>query len=152
MTANFYKLTFLLCITSVTISSCNFSTDQEAEKLVKAQTAVEEATLDLGMARKDSSEFAQYKIESEKQLRGNELLIADMKDKMNSERKVSMANYEKQLDSLELQNSRLRNDMRMFNSESKAKWESFKKNFNKELDSLRKSISLLVERNVKKGS
>jgi len=79
-------------------------------------------------------------------------LPGDMKDKMNSERKVSMANYEKQLDSLELQNSRLRNDMRMFNSESKAKWESFKKNFNKELDSLRKSISLLVERNVKKGS
>lgn len=146
------KMAFLTSIALVVITSCNFSTEQKAETLEKAKANVEEATQDLDIARQDSAEYANYKIESEKRLRENELLIADMKDKMKSERQESMVKYKKQLDSLDMQNSQLRNNMHTYNSQGKANWESFKKGFNKELDALGKAISQLAERNMKKAS
>jgi phosphopantetheine adenylyltransferase len=120
--------------------------------LEKAKANVAAASQDLDIAREDSAEYANYKIESGKKLRENELLIADMKDKMKSERKETTVKYEKQLDSLSRQNSQLRNNMHTYNSAGKANWELFKKGFNKELDALGKSISQLAERNQKKGS
>lgn len=145
------KIAFLACITTAATTSCNFSLEQKAETLEEAKANVEEASQDLDIARLDSAEYTNYKIESDKKLRENELLIADMKDKMKSERKESMVKYEKQLDSLDMQNSNLRNNMHMYNSEGKANWERFKKGFNKELDALGKAISQLAERNMKKG-
>lgn len=146
------KMTFLASVASVVLVGCNFSIEQKAETLEKAKANVEEATQDLDIARQDSAEYADYKIESEKRLRENELLIADMKDKVNSERKQSMANYKNQLDSLDKENAQLRNNMHTYNSQGKANWESFKKGFNKELDALGKAISQLAERNTKKAS
>jgi hypothetical protein len=141
-----------MLIASVTTAGCNFSAEQKVETSVITNPGAGNASSDFKLVARDSAEFAHYKIESEKKLRENELLIADMRDKMNSEKKTGMANSEKQLDSLEVINSRLRNDMRMFSSQSKAVLDVFKKNFNKELEAIGKSISLLAERNVKKGS
>jgi hypothetical protein len=147
-----FKMSILLIVSTVVITSCNFSTEQKAATLEKAKANVAAASQDLDIAREDSAEYANYKIESGKKLRENELLIADMKDKMKSERKETTVKYEKQLDSLSRQNSQLRNNMHTYNSAGKANWELFKKGFNKELDALGKSISQLAERNQKKGS
>lgn len=152
MKTNILITVLLVCLVTITITSCNFTTEQKAATLEKAKANVEEASQDLDIARGDSAEFANYKIESEKKLKENELLIADMKDKMKSEPKESVVKYKKQLDSLDMQNSQLRNNMQMYSSEGKANWELFKKGFNKELDALGKSISQLAERNMKKGS
>jgi hypothetical protein len=146
------KIIFIAFIAIAAITGCNFSTEQKAETLEKAKVNVAEASRDLDMARADSAEYANYKIESDKRLRENELLIADMKDKMKSERKEAMVKYKKELDSLDFQNSQLRNNMHTYNSQGKANWESFKKDFNKELDALGKAISQLAERNMKKGA
>jgi hypothetical protein len=89
---------------------------------------------------------------SEIKLRENELLIADMKDKMKSGKRESVTKYEKQLDSLDWQNSRLRTNMRMYRAEGRAKWELFKRDFNMEMDALGKSISRMAEKNMKKNS
>lgn len=151
MNTFYLKMTFLLILATVVITSCNFSTEQKSATLEKAKANVEEASQDLDIAREDSAEYANYKIESEKKLKENELLIADMKDRMKSERKETTIKYEKQLDSLDKQNSQLRNNIHMYSSEGKANWELFKKGFNKELDALGKSISQLAERNMKKG-
>jgi hypothetical protein len=145
-------MTLLICIATAVITSCNFSTEQKAETLEKAKANVEEASQDLDIARADSAEYANYKIESEKKLRENELLIADMKDRMKSERKVNRVKYKMQLDSLDMQNSQLRNDMHLYSSQGKENWEKFKKGFNKELDALGKAISQLAERNMRKAS
>jgi hypothetical protein len=141
-----------MLIASVTIAGCNFSAEQKVETSVITNPGAGNASSDFKLVARDSAEFAHYKIESEKKLRENELLIADMRDKMNSEKYFGIAHYEKQLDSLAGLNSQLRNDMRMFSSQSKAVLDVFKKNFNKELEAIGKSISLLAERNVKKGS
>lgn len=149
MKTNILTTIFLACIAAITITSCNFSTEQKAATLEDAKANLEEAREDLDIARADSAEYANYKIESEKKLKENELLIADMKDRMKSERKESRAKYNKQLDSLDLQNSQLRNNMHKYNSQGKANWELFKKSFNQELDALGKAISQLAERNKK---
>ena len=152
MKTNILITAFIVCVATITITSCNFSTEQKAATLEEAKANVEEASQDLDIARADSAEFANYKIESEKKLKENELLIADMKDKMKTERKESVAKYERQLDSLDMQNAQLRENMHTYNSLGKANWESFKKRFNQELDNLGKAISQLSERNAKKGS
>ena len=152
MKTNILITIFLVCFATFTITSCNFSTEQKAATLEEAKANVEEASQDLDIARADSAEFANYKIESEKKLKENELLIADMKDKMKTERKESVEKYERQLDSLNMQNSQLRNNMHTYNSQGKANWESFKKRFNQELDNLGKAISQLAERNSKERS
>ena len=152
MITNNFKMTFLVCIATVAITSCNFTTEQKAETLEKAKANVEEASQDLDIARADSVEYSNYKVESEKKLKENELLIADMKDRMKSERKETRLKYKMQLDSLDMQNSQLRNDMHVYSSQGKENWEKFKKGFNKELDALGKAISQLAERNMKKAS
>ncbi len=152
MNKHFVKMTVLMCIATAVITSCNFTTEQKADTLEKAKANLEEASQDLNIARADSAEFANYKIESEKKLRENELLIADMKDRMKSERKETRVNYKMQLDSLDMQNSQLRNDMHFYSSQGKENWEKFKKEFNTELDALGKAISQLAERNMKKAS
>jgi len=139
-------------ITAVVMTSCNFTSEQKTETLEKAKATVKQANQDLEIARADSAECANYKIESEKKLRENELLIADMKDRMKSERKENRVKYKKQLDSLDMQNSQLRNDMHYYSSQGKENWEKFKKGFNMELDALGKAISQLAERNMKKSS
>lgn len=145
-------MTFLVGIASALVVSCNLTTGQKAETLEKAKDNVEEASQDLDIAREDSAEYANYKIDSEKKLRENELLIADMKDRMKSERKETRAKYKMQLDSLDMENSQLRNDMHLYSSKGKENWEKFKTGFNKELDALGKAISQLAERNMKKSS
>jgi hypothetical protein len=152
MKTNIFFTSLFICTASVVVTSCNFSTEQKAETLEKAKANVVEASHDLDLARADSAEFVYYKLESEKKLKENELLIADMKDRMKSERKVSMVKYNKQLDSLDMQNSHLRNDMHFYSSQGKENWEKFKKRFNTELDALGKAISQLAEKNMKKAS
>jgi hypothetical protein len=151
MRTKIFKITFFVCMATFTIASCSSSTEQKTEALEKAQANVEEASQNLDLARADSAEYANYKIESEKTLRGNELLIADMKDRMKSEKKESMAEYKETLDSLGIQNSRLRSNLQMYSAEGKARWNLFKEDFNKELDALGKAISQLSGRSTNKG-
>jgi hypothetical protein len=150
MKANILIISILTSLAAMVFSGCNFSIDQKEQALEKAKDNLESATADLELARSDSAEFANYKIESELKLRENELLIAEMKDKMKSERRESVTKYEKQLDSLDIQNSKLRNSMHLYRSENRAKWEQFKQNFNKEMDELGKKISQMAEKNMKK--
>jgi len=151
MKTNIFKIAFLVFIATAAIASCSSSTEQKTEALEKAQTNLEEASQDLDLARADSAEFANYKIESEKTLRENELLIADMKDRMKAEKKESIAEYKQTLDSLGIQNSRLRSNLQMYSAEGKTRWELFKEDFNKELDALGKAISQLSGRSTNKG-
>jgi len=150
MKANILIISILTSLAAMTFAGCNFSIDQKEQTLEKAKDNLETATADLELARSDSAEFANYKIESELKLRENELLIAEMKDKMKSERRESLTKYEKQLDSLDIQNTKLRNNMHLYRCENRAKWEQFKENFNKEMDELGKKISQMAEKNMKK--
>jgi len=120
--------------------------------LDNAQTKAGEFNHNLDLAREDSVLYANYKTESEKRLKGNQLLIADMKDNMKSEKIEFPKKYVRQLDSLDLQNLQLRNNMQMYSAESRAEWELFKKDFNKDLDALDKSIALMAEWNTRKGT
>ncbi|MFZ4549858.1 MAG: hypothetical protein ACOYN4_20585 [Bacteroidales bacterium] len=130
MKTNVLILAFLTSLVAIAFAGCNFSIDQKEETVENAKTNLDAATADLEMARSDSAEYANFKLESELKLRENELLIADMKDKMKLERRESLTKYEKQLDSLDIQNTQLRNNMHLNRSENRAKWELFKQNFN----------------------
>lgn len=152
MKTTLLTLTFIGFLSTAGITGCNFTTEQKAETLEDAKTNLEEARADLDQARKDSADYANYKVESEIKLKSNDLLIADMKDRMKVVQQDTRDRYIKSLDSLEEQNSRLRNNIKTYNSAGKENWEKFKQGFNQELDALGKSISQLAEKNMKKGS
>ena len=147
-----YRIVLLIALTSFLVAGCNLTTGQKAETGGSEKPDFEESSLEPEVAHSDSAEYANYKIESEMKLRGNELLIADMKDKLNPVKNESTVKFEKQLDSLDMQNTLLRNNMQMYSAKGKTKWESFKKGFNEKLDALEKSITRLAESNMKKRS
>jgi hypothetical protein len=152
MNRHFVKMTYLVYVATAFVTSCSLSTEQNAKTFKNAKALVKKASQDKDITCTDSTEYANYKIEAEKKLRENELLIADMKDRMKSESKENRVKFKKQLDSLDLQNSQLRNVMISYSSEGKENRERFKKEFNTELDALGKAISQLAERNMKKAS
>ena len=143
-------MTLFLCTTLTIATSCNHSTNSEVEPLEKAAANVEDTGIHLKLTLKDSVEYINYKTQAGIKLRGNELLIADMKDRLNTEPKEVRMNYKTQLDSLDLRNSKLKNTMHKYSTEGKGNWELFKKNFDRDLDALSKSISRIAERNTKK--
>ena len=152
MKTTILTMTFLALLATAGLTGCNFTTEQKAETLEDAKANMEEASADLDQARRDAAEYANYKVETEIKLKSNDLLIADRKDKMKADRQETSARYAKSVDSLDAQNSRLRNNMKTYRSAGKENWEKFKLSFNKEMDALGKSISQLAEKNMKKGS
>lgn len=147
-----FKISFFACIATATLTSCSSSLEQKTETMEQVQSNAEGATQDIDITSRDSADCATYKIESEIKLKGNELLIADMKDRMKSGDKESIAKYKETLDSLNTHNSLLRSNLQMYSVDGKVRWELFKVDFNKELDALGKSISQLADRNTNKGS
>ena len=145
MKTTLLTLTFIGFLSTAGITGCNFTTEQKTE-------TPEEVITNMAQTREDSTDFANYKVESEIKLKSNDLLIADMKDRMKVVQQETRVQYIKSLDSLEEQNSRLRNNIKTYNSAGKENWEKFKQGFNQELDALGKSISQLAEKNMKKGS
>lgn len=147
-----YRFTLLVCVAVVALSGCNFSAGHESLSLEEVWAIPVEAADNPNMSGIDSTDCANFKLESVKKLRGNELMIADMKDYMNTESPDSLTKYKKQLDSLDTQNSRLRNRIHMYNSDGKANWTRFKLSFTREMDALERAITSIADKNTKRAS
>jgi len=141
----YFKIITLGSIASAVILSCHSTTGQQMASEA-ADPIVITAGVDTYFTLVDSAEYADYKYDAELKLKENELLIAGMKDKLNSGRGESPQVYMKELDSINIQNLNLRNIMTTYNEEGRIKWESFKLHFKRKLDAIGKSIYLLDQR------
>jgi hypothetical protein len=140
----YVKMIVLGSLASAALLSCNSSAGQKLAREA-ADPIATTAGVDTYFTLVDSAEFAGYKHEAEIKLKENELLIAEMKDRLISGQEESSHTYVQQLDSLSMRNSKLRKTMKMYNSEGRIKWESFKRHFKGELDAIGRSIYLLDE-------
>jgi len=148
------KKIITLAVTSVLVAGSIFtSCKSPSQKEDAAQANVEDAQQDLNAAQDKADaanlkvataeEWTAFKNESEIKIRDNEVRIAELKVKMKKPGKVFDSMYEKRIESLEQQNRDLQARMDAY-EKSQSDWETFKSEFNHDMDELGKALKDLT--------
>jgi len=97
-----------------------------------------------------TDEYKIYRTEQEKKIFENDKIIANLKTKKNQVKKEKLTNYETKINELEKKNNELRKKIIVnYKDQGVNKWESFKKEFNHDMDELGQSLKNLFKDNVK---
>lgn len=150
MKINFIKMLFVGSIALVTMASCENSTEKKIENaeknLLDEKMDVAEAKQDLHEARTDSGEFLDLKSKWDNRINENELKIAELKVKAKDQKTEVRKEYEKQLNDLQAENTRLNNQLRDYRVENGQNLQAFKTSLDQDLDRLEKSIATISKR------
>lgn len=147
MNKTIFKITLILAMTgSLYFTSCN----SPQEKLDDKKTAVKDAKENLDEARENyKQEYDQFKMESNKKISANEKLIADLKDYSKGVSQSAKSEYHTAISTLEKKNKALKNKMENYADKGSEKWESFKREFNHDLNALSEALKDLGKKNTK---
>jgi hypothetical protein len=136
---------FFVMILGISITSCQSPT----EKVDEAKTNVTEAKQDLQQAQKeadsevikiaDELQWKMFKDETEVKIKDNEILIKSLKAKRSNKDQANDVAYTSQINALELENSNFKDRMYKYET-NKSDWESFKREFNHDMDELGKAL------------
>jgi chromosome segregation ATPase len=154
MIKKIYSLAFATLIGGVVFTSCQST----AEKTDAAEAKVQDAKDELKEARKDENvqaqkaataeEWVTFRNESQEKIWANEKHIAELKVKMNKPGKLLDAAYAKKIDSLEEKNRDLKRRMDAY-EKSQSDWETFKREYNHDMDELGNALKDLTVDNKK---
>lgn len=150
------KTILIIAIAVIAIVTVNNGCKSPTEKVEDAQNKVEDAKSDLNTVIKDSLTDAQkaanveqwkiFRNESQAKIKNNQLRIEALKSKVKSEGMGHNSESANRIDSLEMKNKEL--VVRMDNYEKgKSNWETFKLEFNRDLDGLGESLKNFTVKN-----
>lgn len=141
----FVALTFTVFL----FSSCTSPNEKISKtKMNEASENLMEAKSDLNAAQNDFNQtYEAFKIESDRKIAENEKAIAKLR--MENKKKVAKADFEKKLTTLEKKNQSLKDRMQNYKEEGIDKWESFKTEFNHDMDNLGDALKDLTTNNTK---
>lgn len=132
-------------LTGTIFTGCQSSVQKEAS----ARDNLQEAKQDLKDVQKDANEEAQklanaeewetFKSDAEITIRNNEIRIADLRVKLSKQGTMLDPMYEKKIETLEQQNKDLIKKIEDY-EKSKSDWETFKREFNHDMDELGKAL------------
>ncbi len=126
-------LTVVVFIAAVTFSAC----DSPAEKVDDAKENVTQAKENLSQAQHDyQTEVANFKNETNQKIIDNDKMIADIKIKIANVKMDTRATCEKQIVSLEQKNVDIKKRLDEYKEDDLEKWQSFKTEFNHDIDEL----------------
>jgi len=148
MKKTIYSLAIAILIAGTVFTGCQTTPSTPEEEA--AQANVDSAKQELKEAHKAASaeEWEAFKVESAEKIRINELSIADFKDRRSTSESQFDALYGEKIDKLEKQNKDLK--ARIENYEKRqSNWESFKSEFNHDMDELGKALNDLTVNNKK---
>jgi chromosome segregation ATPase len=142
----------MLILGHAVFSGCQSS----AEKMDSANQKVEDAREDLKDAQQDASvvavkvanaeEWAAFKAESEIAIKDNQVRIDDLKIKMKKPGQTFDAMYARNIENLEQKNKDLKTRIGAYEA-NQSDWESFKREFNHDMDELGKALRDLTVNN-----
>ena len=133
-------------ITGTVITSCNSS----AEKVEEAQENVAEANQDLDKANEEYlKDVATYRIQTAERVEANNKAISEFNEKAEHEKKEVREEYKKKIAELEQKNHAMKIKMDEYKAESKDNWETFKTEFNHDMDELGQAFKNLTVKNTK---
>lgn len=127
-----------------------------ADKLDNANQNVEKEKQDLQEAQKDANaaavkvanaeEWSAFKTESEVKIKDNQIRIDELKVKMSKPGKTFDAMYTKNIENLEQKNKDLKARIGAYEA-NQSDWESFKREFNHDMDELGQALRDLTVNN-----
>jgi F0F1-type ATP synthase membrane subunit b/b' len=146
MKKSIFSLAFTAFAAGTILTSCNSS----AEKVEKAKDNVEVAKEDLDQAKEDyNEEYAKFKLESEQEVTANDVRIAELKADINKVKKDVKVQYEATIASLEQKNEEMKTKMRDYKESGNENWQSFKREFNHDMDELGQALKDITKNNSK---
>jgi hypothetical protein len=151
------KKIFILVVTSVFIAGTIFTGCQSStQKQEAAQLKVQDAREDLNSAKKEANaadqivataeQWKTFKSESELKINANEVRITELKTKMNKPGEILDPLYSRKITTLEQQNKDLRAKLYAY-EKSQSNWESFKREFNSDMDAIGEAFKNLTVNN-----
>ncbi len=150
------KRIWVLAIVSIVAAPIINGCQTQSEKVENAQVRVQNADSNLKEVQKDSLTHAQkatsveewkiFRNESQAKIRNNEIRIEALKTKINNN--GGYANYtdRERIDSLEIKNKELVTRMDNYTN-GKSDWETFKLEFDRDLDGLGESLQKFTVKN-----
>ena len=149
MYKKFLTLTLTVIIAASMLVSCQSSAEKEKaaqQKLEKDKIELEKTQMEAkAKANREAiaAEWASFKVSTEIKIAENEATIADLKVKMKKSGKTLDKLYEKKIDMLEEQNKNLRSRLNSYEN-NQSDWETFKREFNHDMDELGKALKDLT--------
>ncbi len=148
------RTTFILPVAiSLAIAAFGISCQSSAQKEKAAQKEVQDAKEDLREVQGDANALAQkvataeewkaFRIDSEEKIRNNETRIAELRVKMKKPGVVFDELYGKKIDLLQEQNRALTAKLDAY-EKSQSNWETFKAEFNHDMEELGKALKDLT--------
>lgn len=134
------KLILSIAMIAFVAGTVSESYGQETMKTTKTEkTMVHQEKV--GVTQIDSiADYQNLTKASEARFVENEKSIADLKLKNTTTDATEKTAKTKEIDLLEQQNNRLRNDLSSYKNDGKTEWKSFKKQFNADMDKLTEDL------------
>ena len=135
-------------ITDAILTGCgNPSPEQKVEN---AQNNVTEANKQLDKANQEYlADMDNYRKETDAKVAANDKIIADLKARIDMQKKEAQDEYKKKIDELEQKNAEMKKKIGDYKAEGKEKWEQFKAECNHDMDGLSKAFNDLTVKNGK---
>ncbi|MFC2111246.1 hypothetical protein ACFLQ5_02210 [Bacteroidota bacterium] len=150
MKKTIFTLAITVLIAGTMLTNCQSSATKVENAEDKVQEANEQVVIakqELMQARKDS--IIQFKEESQEKISNYEKAIADVRKGIANDKKEIKAGYENSLAVIEQKNNELKIKLANYSEEKMENWESFKEEFNHDVDELGKALKDLTVNNVK---
>lgn len=126
----------------ISFSGCQTAAQREeaAQDKLEASQAVEDAK---AIKVANAKEWQEFKSEFEAKIQDNEVRIVELKEKMKKSGKTMDQVYSQRIEALEQKNKDLRIRIANFD-QSQTDWESFKREFNHDMDEIGKALKDLT--------
>lgn len=142
-----FALAFIVSLAGINLTSCkSYDPKKNVNTENGAQQNMNEANLDRDTTQlENDKKFEEFRTTSEEKIITNEKIISRLKEdanKVKKENKIRIAE-------LEARNEAMKVKLKEYKREGKKEWQSFKKEFNHDMDELGNALNDLTKDNVK---
>jgi chromosome segregation ATPase len=144
MKKTFFILSMAMLMAGTIFTACQTPAQKEAalqEKADEEKAAIEATREDI-----NSKEWVTLKSSAQERINNNEARIAEIREKLKTSGKTMDALRTKRIETLEQRNRDIRSRIDSYDR-NPSDWETFKAEFNRELDELSKSVDEFVNEN-----
>ncbi len=139
-----------IAVTGTALTGCKSAAQKNAEaenKVLDAEQDLDQAEAEVVEQRQvNAEEWEAFRTEAELQIDKNEVQIAELKAAMNAPGMTPDYEYEKKINTLEASNQDLESRMENYENDQGRDWDTFKREFNDDMNSLGQAFKSLVSK------
>lgn len=137
---------FAIC---ATLPACN-SAQNKQEQVEKDREKVTDAKNELNKAQDDyQADLEKFRLDVDQRIANNETRIHELRDSITYVGKPSREERRKRIDELEQKNRDMKRRLNEYKADGNEKWQSFKREFNHDMDELGHALRDIGKNNVK---